>query len=219
MKILENDITWLRAAFPNLRYNADAQRIAGELDFCAAYNKRSGRLQFGSDPTARTLYTYLSDAFEIEIHLDPGSIQENGWPKVYEVGGRHIRITEKNNVGPIDLHFFEDGACCLGIRFTREQDLTLERFLHQWVIPFFYRLSYTENYGLEAARTDLWGEYSHGNPGLVEHIEEMLRFGLSGLSQDSPCPCGSGVIFERCCLDEANEVMRRLSPPIPCRTR
>ena len=89
MKILESDITWLKASFPNLRYNADAQRIVGELDFCAAFNKRSGRLQFGSDPTARTLYTYLCDVFEIEIHLGPGSIQKNGWPKVYEVGGRY----------------------------------------------------------------------------------------------------------------------------------
>ena len=57
----------------------------------------------------------------------------------------------------------------------------------------------------------MWGEYSHGDLGIVEHIEEMLRFARSGLDQDSPCPCGSGVKFKRCCLDEANEVMRRLS--------
>ena len=214
MKILENDITWLKAAFPNLRYNAEAQRITGELDFCAAYNKRSGRLQFGSDSTARTLYTYLCDAFEIEIHLDPGSIQENGWPKVYEVGGRHFRIAEKNNVEPIDLHFYQDGRCCLGIAYAREKDLTIESFLYQCVIPFFYRLSYTENRDLEAARANLWGEYSHGDLGLVEHIEEMLRFARSGHGQDSPCPCGSGIKFKRCCLDEANEVMGRLNWPI-----
>lgn len=217
MKILESDITWLKATFPNLRYNAEAQRIAGELDFCAAFNKRSGRMQFGSDPTARTLYTYICDVFEIEIHLDPGSIQENGWPKVYEVGGRHIRIAEKNKVEPIDLHFYADGACCLGIRYAREKNLTIERFLYQWVIPFLYRLSYTDSYGLEAARTDLWGEYSHGDQGLVEHIEEMLRFARSGLGQDSPCPCGSGVKFKKCCLDEANEVTKRLNPSILCK--
>ena len=215
MKILESDITWLRASFPNLHYNADAQRIAGELDFCAAFSKRSGRLQFGFDPTARTLYTYLCDAFEIEIRLDPRSIQKSGWPKVYEVGRRHIRIAEKYNVGPVDLHFYKDGACCLGIRFAREKDLTIERFLYQWVIPFFYRLSYTSSHGLEAARTNLWGEYSHGDQGLVEHVEEIFRFAQSGLGKDSLCPCGSRVKFKSCCQDEVNEVMRLLSPSAP----
>lgn len=219
MRILESDIKWLQASFPNLRYNAEAQIIAGELDFCAAFNKRSGRLQFGSDPTARTLYTYLCDVFEIEILLGPESIQRNGWPKVYEVGGRHTRIAEQNDVKPIDLHFFEGGVCCLGIRFAREQDLAIEDFLYQRVIPFFYRLSYTESCGLEAARTDLWGEYSHGDPGLVEHIEEMLRFARSGSGKDSLCPCGSRVKFKSCCQDEVNEIVGLLSPTIPYTAR
>ena len=219
MRFVETDIFWLKTSFPNLKYDAEAQKIVGELDFCAAFNKRSGKMQFGSDPTARTLYTYLCDVFEIEIYLEPGSIQENGWPKVYEVGGRYTRIAEKNNVDPIDLHFFEDGACCLGIRYAREKNLTIERFLYQRVIPFFYRLSYTDNYGLEAARTSLWGEYSHGVQGRGEHVEEMLRFAQNGLGKDSSCPCGSGVKFKRCCLDEVNVVMRRLSWPIQGKTR
>ena len=219
MKILENDIKWLKSSFPNLRYDVEAQKIEGELDFCAAFNKRSGKMQFGSDPTARTLYTYLCDVFEIEILLGPGSIQENGWPKVYEVGGDHTRIAGKNNMKPIDLHFYEDGVCCLGIRYAREKNLTIEQFLYQRVIPFFYRLSYTDQYGIKAARTDLWGEYSHEDQGPAEHVEEMFRFAQSGLGKDSPCPCESGVKFKRCCWDEVNEVMKRLSPPIRCNIR
>ena len=214
MRLAKRDIKWLKSSFPNLSYNAETKRIVGELDFCAAFNKRSGKIQFGADPTARTLYTYLCDVFEIEIHLGPGSIQDNGWPKVYEVGGRHTRIAKKNNVRPIDLHIYEDESCCLGIRYACEKDLTVERFLNQRVIPFFYRLSYTDINGLEAARTDLWGEYSHWDQGLVEHLEEMLRFAQSGRGNDCLCPCGSGVKFKRCCQDEVNEVVRRLSPPI-----
>ena len=76
---------------------------------------------------------------------------------------------------PIDLHFYEDGACCLGIRYAREKNLTIEQFLYQRVIPFFYRLSYTDQYGIKAARTDLWGEYSHEDQGLAEHVEGNVQ--------------------------------------------
>lgn len=214
VRLAENDIKWLKSSFPNLRYDAEAQRIEGELDFCAAFNKRSGKIQFGSDPTARTLYTYLCDAFEIEIRLDSALTEDNGWPIVYETGGRFTGIAAKHKVAPIDLHFFKDGACCLGIRFVREKNLTLERFLHHLVIPFFYRLSYTDKNGIKAAQTDLWGEYSHGKQGLAEHAEEMLKFALRGVDKDSPCPCGSGAKFKRCCQDEVHEVMRRLRLPI-----
>lgn len=44
MRIAESDIKWLKSSFPNLRYDAEAQRIIGELDFCAAYNKRSDKM-------------------------------------------------------------------------------------------------------------------------------------------------------------------------------
>lgn len=213
MKISDNDIYWLKAGYPNLQYDVEAQKIAGELDFCAAFNKRSGKLQIGSDPTVRTLFAYLCDVFEIEIHLGPGSIHENGWPTVYEVGGRNSSIAVKNNVEPIDLHFYEDGACCLGIRYASEKNLTIKRFLYHLAIPFFYRLSYTEQYGIKAAQTDLWGEYSHGNLGHREHAKKMLGIAQRSPGRNDPCPCGRGIKFKRCCLDEVNEVMRRRSLP------
>lgn len=214
MRLAESDIKWLKSSFPNLRHDAETKRIIGELDFCAAYNKRSDKLQFGSDPTALTLYTYLCDAFEIEIRLESDLIKEDGWPIVYETGKRSAGIAAKHNVKLIDLHFFEDGACCLGIRYSREKNLTLERFLYNLVIPFFYRLAYADKYGIKAAQTDLWGEYSHGKQGRAEHAEFMIRFALRGVGKDSPCPCGSGAKFKRCCQDEVNEVMRRLQLPI-----
>lgn len=150
--------------------------------------------------------------------MDSDLIEDNGWPIVYETDGKSAGIAAKHNVKLIDLHFFEDGACCLGIRFLRDKNLTLERFLYHLLIPFFYRLSYVDNYGIKAAQTDLWGEYSHGKQGLAEHAEEMLKFALRGVGNDNPCPCGSGAKFKRCCQDEVNEVMRRLRPPVQNRS-
>ena len=218
MKVLENDIKWLRTYFPGLHYNAETQRIVGELDFWAFYDEETRLVKYEADSGIRELKTSLCDVFEIEIHLDSESLGKNGWPKVYEIGGRYARIAEENNLDPIDLHFFDDGSCCLGIRYAREKNLTLERLLYHLVIPFFYRLSYAEQYGIKAAQTELWGEYSHGDRGHKEHTDEMLRFPQRGLGRNAPCPCGSGAKFKRCCQDEVNEVMRRLSPPIQSKT-
>lgn len=215
VRLAESDINRLKTSFPNLLYDPEMQRVVGELDFCAAFNKESGQLEFGSDLDVASSGTYLCDVFEIELRLDFESIQDNGWPTVYETGGKYVRIAQENNAEPIDLHFFEDGSCCLGIRYAREKNLTLERFLHKLVIPFLYRLSYTDQYGIKAAQTDLWGELSHGGRGHREHVEEMLHFAQRSLGRNDPCPCGSGVKFKKCCLDEVNEVLRRQESPIP----
>ena len=79
------------------------------------------------------------------------------------------------------------------------------------MVPFFYRLSYTDRYGLTAARNDLWGEYSHGDPGLREYLDEMLRIASNNPSRNRPCPCGSGSKYKRCHLDEVEEVKARIS--------
>ena len=58
MKILENDIKWLKSSFPNLRYDAEAQKIEGELDFCAASTSVLARCSLVPIlPHAR--YTYI----------------------------------------------------------------------------------------------------------------------------------------------------------------
>jgi hypothetical protein len=38
-----------------------------------------------------------------------------------------------------------------------------------------YRLAYVDCYGLGAARTDLWPEYSHGKDGLREYSQDVRR--------------------------------------------
>ena len=92
-----------------------------------------------------------------------------------ETGGRRQDIAEQEGVDAIDLHFYSDGSCCLGLRFAPEGRLTIDGLMTRLVIPFFYRLSYTDKHGLEAGRRDLWGEYSHGEAGFDEYLRELLR--------------------------------------------
>lgn len=212
MNLTDHDIDLLKSSFPGLSYEPEAHKIIGELSFCACYDETTGkvRIEFRQpDDSIRNSDSFLCDVFEIEILLDTESLGPNGWPRVREVGGRYKAIAEKCGVQIIDLHFYSDtGACCLGIRHPRESNLTLKRFLFNLVLPFFYRLSYTDKFGIEAARKNLWGEYSHGIKGVMEYEMEMLNYTRGNSGRNKPCPCGSGVKYKKCCLNEAQAVVR-----------
>ncbi len=72
---------------------------------------------------------------------------------------RRLEIAERIGVEVIDLHFYSDGSCCLGLLYHTEPRLTTDRFITEVVVPFFHRLSRTSKCGIESARSDLWGEY------------------------------------------------------------
>ena len=79
MKINDSEIKWLKSHFPNLQYDEKSQKIVGELDFCAAYDKESGELRI--ENVADRMEFLIRDFFEVEICLD--NLDMNGWPKVY----------------------------------------------------------------------------------------------------------------------------------------
>ena len=203
MKMTNSDIKWLEWCFPNLQYEEDSQKIVGELDFCAAYENKSGKVIVGD--SAKKANLFICDVFEIEICL---SIPDgNRWPKVYEVGGRHHQIAKKCNVKIIDLHFYsDDDACCLGLKFRDNKSFSIRGFLMELVIPFFYQLSYTEKFGIDASRKDLWGEYSHGEKGRWEHLIEISNFAKQNLGRNDLCPCGSGKKYKKCHLGEVESL-------------
>ena len=206
MKMTDSDITWLESCFPNLQYEADTQKIVGELDFCAAYNRALGKVIVYC--SGRTVDRFIRDVFEIVICLSIPD--ENGWPKVYEVGGRHSKIATKCNVANTDLHFnAHDGSCCLGLKFKDSRSLSIREFLEKLVIPFFYRLSYTESFGIAPSRNDLWDEYSHGAEGELEHRTEISKFAKLNLGRNDLCPCGSGKKYKKCHLDEVEFFKRK----------
>ncbi len=199
MKITDRDIRWLRLHFPNLYYDANSHKILGELDFCAVYDQGSGKVTIAN--LAEETDFLIQDVFEIEIYLDDFDV--NGWPKVFEVGGKYRRIAEKCKVPIIDLHIYpHNRACCLGLKYRDRQRLCVEDFLHELVIPFFYRLSYTDKFGIDRARKDLWGEYSHGDRGEIEHFLEIMNIVRHNPSRNDPCPCGSGKKYKKCHLGE-----------------
>ena len=210
MKITNSDIKWLESHFPNLQYEKNSQRIVGELDFCAAYDNELGKVIIGGG--TKKVNHLICDVFEIEICL---SLPDgNGWPKVYEVGGRRCQIAKKCNSPIVDLHFYsDDNACCLGLKFLDKRSLSLRSFLEELVIPFFYRLSYTEKFGLAASRNDLWGEYSHGEEGLREYYAEIFNLAAQNPSRNDPCPCGSGKKYKRC-HQGAVEFLKRIQKQI-----
>lgn len=207
MKVTDQEIQWLELCFPNLQYQAKAKKIVGELDFYAYYDRGAGKLITDKKNKNRERVTFIQDVFEIEIHLD--SIDPNGWPEVYEIGGRHRKIAKKCKTKIIDLHIFSNnGACCLGIRHIPDRKLRVKNFILTLVIPFFYRLSYTEKFGITAARNDLWGEYSHGEKGQIEYIEELRYLAEHDLGRNSLCPCGSGKKYKKCHLEEVGPIKR-----------
>ena len=131
MKVNDKEIQWLKLYFPNLQYEEKTKKIVGELDFCAYYDKASKKLTIGNGDEDRERNTFIRDVFEIEIRLD--SIDSNGWPKVYEIGGRHRKIAQKCKIKIIDLHIFpHDSACCLGIKCTPERNFGINRLLKNW---------------------------------------------------------------------------------------
>ena len=179
MKITPDDLWWLRLHYPLLSTRMSTSRVIGTLEISAYYDKEVRRLFTRRNLFARSYGTFVADQFSIEIDFDRGDI--NGWPTVYEIGMRHQSIAKRYKIPVEDLHFYRTGNACLGFRYPWDPFLTLEHFLAEIVEPFFYRLAYVDLYGLAAARSDLWSDYSHGRRGFIEYLEDVRR-GARGLS-------------------------------------
>jgi len=206
MKLTVDGIKWLELYFPNLRYESSSLTIIGELGFRAAYNTVLGELIIGDN--ANGMARFICDVFEIEIHLD--DLDGNGWPKVYEIGGRSHQIAQKCNVEIKDLHINPDGTCCLGLKYGGNRNFRIKEFFPELVIPFFYQLSYTEKFGIDATRKDLWGEYSHGEKGRAEYEAEILNIAKHHPSRNDLCPCESGKKYKKCHMDQVEFVKRHI---------
>ena len=174
--------------------------------YCAAFHRDSGQLRLGDTDEHQGIGTFLCDAFNVMFDLNRVGV--NGWPKVYENGGRRWDIAEQDQCEMIDLHFYEDGACRLTLSFATGRYLALERFMFELVVPFFFRLAYIDLYGLSVAREDLWGEYSRGDAGVREYQGEILQLADTDPGRNTPCPCGNGLKQERCRLNGVEAVAR-----------
>ena len=207
IKLTDDDIRWLQHDFSGLAYDLERHRIRGRLEFWARYDRSTKEVLIsnGKFSVASDSEPFIQDAFEIEICLDSRCV--NGWPIVREIGGRHESIAESLGIDQLDLHFYCDGRCCLGIRVSFQKHLTIKSFILELVIPFFLRVSYAERNGIDAARKDLWGEYSHGRKGMAEHTIEMLKIYEHNSGRNGPCPCNSGRKYKHCHWAEVQQIV------------
>lgn len=171
MKLTFADHKWLWENHPLLQYEGKSQKIAGGLNIRAYFDAKSGQLKVGGGSANQSHPTFISDTFAIEIRLN--SIDANGWPKVHEIGFRHTNIANNYRISLEDLHFYPDGSCCLTIGHPNERKIPISYYIDRLVVPFFYRLAYTDIYGIKATKEDLWEEYSHGRKGLYEWMIEQ----------------------------------------------
>ena len=96
----------------------------------------------------------------------------------------------------------------LSLKDGGNRNFRIQDFFPELVIPFFYYLSYTDRYGIDASRKDLWGEYSHGDRGRLEYEAEILNIAKDNLSRNDFCTCGSGKKYKKCHMDEVEAVKR-----------
>ena len=131
-----------------------------------------------------------SFATSYSLCIDLNSIGSNGWPRVYEIGGRHQATSIKHNVDAIYLHFYPDESCCLGIRFSPERFLTIERLMDELVIPFLYRLSYVDKKGLTAAKKTFGVSTLMVMTGSGNIRTRCLAWLVETQGRNELCPCG-----------------------------
>ncbi len=184
----------IQRCFPHLRYDTGA--VKGKIGFSVRY-ERSGRekkeeweivpCSSGDD--------CIQDVYEIEIHL-------NGQIKVFEVGGRIVKLAKQLDKPIIDLHLYpNDMSCCLGLFWPNTKE-TLSEFVINKVYPYFVWQAYFEKFG----KIPPCGEYPHGKQGKQEFQRHVLNTG-----RNDRCPCGSGKKAKNCCH------YRTRSPSIPFR--
>ena len=178
MVVGPEDYDWLERCQPFLRVSADNSGVDGFLGVSAFYDAESNELRHGLRSEIGCHDTYMATYFSIEIHMSESELDFNGWPKIYEVGGRVQAVQNRYGISSADLHFNADGSACLTIRDFGEPDYSLSRFVENLVEPFFFRLGYVDLHGLAAARSHLWPEYSHGLCGLWQHLGFQIYRGL-----------------------------------------
>jgi len=153
------EIEWLKNNFSDLKFNNDTPPVInGIFKFEAVYQEESGQK-----------YPVIKDSYKIEIRFSNNSLSL--LPEVRETGNRISNIISTLGETSADLHVNPDGTVCL-CPYTAEKrklpnGFNLKDFFNNLLIPYFYGQSYYEK-----NKEWPWGEYSHGELGLLEDYLE-----------------------------------------------
>ena len=199
----EEEIAEIKTTFPKLECDTSSGLIYGEIDFEGFYENNAEslmNLEIGSNGGLKHrqfLDNYIEDSYNIEIDLTKINPCDH-LPFVKETGGRIEKISRNIRCSKLDLHIFDDNTLCLGLHNSPDHKISLIEFIQELIIPFLYRLSYVEKFGLQATKDNLWGEYSHGQAGINEYNLEVSRKNR----RNKPCPCGSGLKYKHCHIND-----------------
>ena len=179
------DFALLKNDFPDLYYDKKHNVIKGELSFSAHYKNKGKKgkdkwMIFPCFDSNNCLYGY----YEIAIYLNTNT------PIVYEISNKIKKLAEKLNKPKEDLHLYDnDYKCCLGLGIN--PNLSLSKFIANWVYPYFVWQAYFEKYH----KVPPSGEYSHNilQAG-IEYLQKIKNTGVNDL-----CLCGSGKKYKKCC--------------------
>ena len=194
------NVRWLCKNHPRMNRGEAPGVIAGTLDMRVAWDPESRELVVNPQ---KAMPWMIEDSYDLRILLQYptrwiGDIPHRS-PPVFEVGGRTRALAARTATSLADLHMYPDGECCIGIDVAPpdKNHFDLARFVEIEIVSWLYRFAYTERFGLERARQDLWNEYDHRR-GPQQHIAFLRWIASQKPKNNSPCPCGSVVEYLRC---------------------
>lgn len=179
LKLTDEDIAWIRAYYPSLRFRRSGIReiVEGSFEFTAAYDELRQQYLIHPDDVLNPKIMVIQDKYEIRI--TPPRLDAK-LPMVQETGGRIRNVAKERGLATIDLHLYPNNAVCLVGPLYDEPVQSFPDFLYGPVLQFFYDQSYFEKFGR-------WprGAYSHGIPGVLENYLEQRE-------------CRNGRLIKRC---------------------
>jgi len=181
LSIKADDEKWLNVHYPSLKIhkgNNSNEEIAGTLNFSMAYQE--GRPYVINPAPDYAEGVKIQDSYQIRIEFKASEFSD--LPQVLETGSRIAKVAQSRNLKLEDLHINNpSGAACLCIKPEEAGNFpagfNIINFFNYLVIPFFYAQSYFEKYNSWP-----WGQYSHGNLGIIEWYLQQKEFDIQSVN-------------------------------------
>ena len=169
-----DDAQWLQANYPALQIEDDGT-IRGRLIFRMLYDKGLRHVNPNPGRVGGSDGIYIADHYGVRIEWG-----KEGIPRAYEADGRLKLIVARKNIEPIDVHLFPDDSLCLAnplvIRRAVDSGMTLQAYIEDFLIPYFYAQHFFEENDVWP-----WGDLLHGAWGMVEWLGLLDEVGLDDI--------------------------------------
>lgn len=180
---------WLIKNQPELHYDEKQGKISGTILFTASWDGESFAINTMYNRSASEVV--ISDKYKITIELKyktrwaplhgKTAAIPNRQPPAYTDRKRIENLIAKSMItqpctGLADLHIHPSWELCTGFHPTHvtRRNFSIKEYIEETLIPWLYRTSYAEKYGLEKADKDLWPAYGH-REGPTQYIAEMQK--------------------------------------------